>query len=277
MRSRRKRESRKRQSAGEDTAGCGNGSSTCQYLVMRPVGRSTPSAACVFPFSLPTLTAEVKPRRYVRKTAEKHGRAGSRRLFADFFAAGGFNASAIAGGAGLFEGLAGLLLLASLRETAPRMFHTRYDLSSRRKASSRSLRAPAVFPCWSRQIPRERYAPRKVRAGWPSSDHRRRRRRTRAGSGPARGGSAPVGNRARFSVLRQGIPALFPGRYTSRLSKGHVLLRKAVRPAGHACPTRPWGWRAWEASFPAPAANSRAARGWTTGPALPQSPGIGQD
>ena len=43
--------------------------------------------------------------------------------------------------------------LPSLRETAPRMFHTRYDLSSRRKASSRSLRAPAVFPCWSRQIP----------------------------------------------------------------------------------------------------------------------------
>lgn len=149
--------------------------------------------------------------------------------------------------------------LPSLRATAPRMFHTRYELSSRRRASSRSLRAPAVFPCWNRQIPARGTLRRKVRAGWLSSDHRRRRRRIRVGSGPARGGSAPVGNRARFSVLRQGIPAPFPGRYTSRLSKGYAPSRRAARPAGHVCPIPPWGWLAWGAAFPAPAASSRAA------------------
>ena len=142
--------------------------------------------------------------------------------------------------------------LPSLRATAPRMFHTRYELSSRRRASSRSLRAPAVFPCWNRQIPRERYAS-------AEGSIRRRRRRIRAGSGPARGGSAPVGNQARFSVLRQGIPAPFPGRYTSRLSKGYAPSRRAARPAGHVCPIPPWGWLAWGAAFPAPAASSRAA------------------
>lgn len=159
MRSRRKRESRKRQSAGEDTAGCGNGSSTCQYLGGAARGAEYPFGGCVFPFSLPTLTAEVKPLRLRKENSGKTRPCRESAAICRFFRGGRLPMPAQSPEEQAFSKASqASCSLPSLRETAPRMFHTRYDLSSRRKASSRSLRAPAVFPCWSRQIPRERYA-----------------------------------------------------------------------------------------------------------------------
>lgn len=131
--------------------------------------------------------------------------------------------------------------LPSLRETAPRMFHTRYDLSSRRKASSRSLRAPAVFPCWSRQIPRERYASAE------GSSRMAFVRSSKASSGvPELAQGQPAADQRLWVIgldfqcfvkvfqrfFRVGTRLAFPK---------DVLLRKAVRPGGSCLPDTPVG------------------------------------
>lgn len=178
------------------------------------------------------------------------------------FAAGGFNARAIAGGGGPFS---------KAQTSAPLpphgnrsgYFRTRYD--HRRGAGfAGSLRAPAVFPCWAGRSP-ARYASAEGSIGWLSSDHRASSA-YRAGSEPGpRRISAPQWVIEVISVLRQGIPALSGSVHVSPF-KGHVLCEKP-RPAGHAChlpPLRLAGLKVFFSSSSRQPAEE-TARGWTTG------------